>query len=564
MNPGVSFVLYHLFLAQILSGPEDLFAQGMKNSNSKMREWRLGDLVSTKEARSGNNGSGRRSSSGSTSITNHKNRTPNRREDYYHYLPTSSEGGPNHGVPAIVLPNGTSAPKERRGGKGSRGRGPSPWILCRSFPGLTREQLALCRRAPEATAAAIQGLQLAVSECQFQFRKHRWNCSSLATKNKNPATSPILQRGFRESAFAHAASAAGVTSAVSRACSNGRLLSCSCDPGGGRGHRHGGGQEFPEGPPGRRGGRSQALAHYDGNHGRRGGEEYNTLDASFSHHPRRHWEWGGCGHNLEYGLTFSRLLLDARERRGGDIRSKTNLHNNRAGRLAISNNSQVRCKCHGMSGSCEMKTCWRAAPEFRRVGDALSRRYRSAVLVADANLGHGSPLLVAAVTATRAPANNRDDEDDEGGSDDDDDEDDDDDDDDDEEEEEERRRRARPHPEDLLYFERSPNFCEASSVSPGTSGRRCVAGRRRPKREENSLKGGSKESNDGRRVGARGEAGGGEEDADGPDSCSSLCCGRGYNVVRQKRTERCGCRFQWCCNVVCSNCTREEWVTVCK
>ncbi|XP_071448624.1 protein Wnt-10a [Hetaerina americana] len=534
-----------------------------------MREWQLGETGVVKEARSGGgNGAGnRRSPSGSSSISGtHRGRSSSRREDYYHYLPTSftADGGP-HGIPAIILPNSTTAPKERRGGKGSRGRGPgpSPWVLCRSFPGLTREQLALCRRAPEATAAAIQGLQLAVSECQYQFRKHRWNCSSLATKNKNPATSPILQRGFRESAFAHAASAAGVTSAVSRACSNGRLLSCSCDPGGGRGHRHGGGQEVAEGPLGRKGGRSQGMPHYEGSHGRRGGEDYSTLDASFSHHQRRHWEWGGCGHNLEYGLTFSRLLLDARERRGGDIRSKTNLHNNRAGRLAISNNSQVRCKCHGMSGSCEMKTCWRAAPEFRRVGDALSRRYRSAVLVADANQGRGSPLLMAA--ATEAP---KDDEDDEGGPEKDDD-DDDEDEDDDEEEEEERLRRSHPHPEDLLYFERSPNFCEASSVSPGTSGRRCVAGRRRPKREQKGLKGGGvNNSHDGggrRPGGAAGRSeGGGEEDADGPDSCSSLCCGRGYNVVRQKRTERCGCRFQWCCNVVCSNCTREEWVTVCK
>ncbi|KAG8229838.1 hypothetical protein J437_LFUL008806 [Ladona fulva] len=174
-----------------------------------------------------------------------------------------------------------------------------------------------------------------------------------------------------------------------------------------------------------------------------------------------------------------------------------------------------------------MKTCWRAAPEFRRVGDALSRRYRSAVLVADANLGRGFPLLLTAVTEAPAP----DDEDDEGGSEDE-----------DEEDAEERLRRAQPHPEDLLYFEKSPNFCEVSSVAPGTSGRKCVAGRRRPRKKRRE---GSKEAED-------------------EDSCSSLCCGRGYNVVRQRRTERCGCRFQWCCNVVCSNCTREEWVTVCK
>ncbi|KAG8229839.1 hypothetical protein J437_LFUL008807, partial [Ladona fulva] len=139
--------------------------------------------------------------------------------------------------------------------------------------------------------------------------------------------SRILSLGFRESAFAHAASAAGVTAAVSRACSNGRLLSCSCDPGGRV--TKGAGEE---GASNRKRIHAEGLAYYNGNHGRTS-EDYSSLDASYSHHPRRHWEWGGCGHNLEYGLTFSRLLLDSRERRGGDLRSRTNLHNNRAGRL---------------------------------------------------------------------------------------------------------------------------------------------------------------------------------------------------------------------------------------
>lgn len=48
---------------------------------------------------------------------------------------------------------------------------------------------------------------------------------------------------------------------------------------------------------------------------------------------------------------------------------------------------QVMCKCHGMSGSCELKTCWRSAPDYRVIGKALKERFRSAILVDQTNFG---------------------------------------------------------------------------------------------------------------------------------------------------------------------------------
>ena len=71
----------------------------------------------------------------------------------------------------------------------------SPSTVCRSFPGMTRQQMKLCRRLPDVTAAAIEGIDNAVRECQHQLRHRRWNCSSLSTKNGNPYTHEIMRRG---------------------------------------------------------------------------------------------------------------------------------------------------------------------------------------------------------------------------------------------------------------------------------------------------------------------------------------------------------------------------------
>ena len=92
--------------------------------------------------------------------------------------------------------------------------------------------------------------------------------------------------GSRESAFVYAISSAGVVHSITRACSKGNLLQCGCDP--------------------TKAGKGRDKAGW--------------------------FEWGGCSDNVRWASHFSRMFIDARERRVRDARALMNLHNNRAGR----------------------------------------------------------------------------------------------------------------------------------------------------------------------------------------------------------------------------------------
>lgn len=110
----------------------------------------------------------------------------------------------------------------------------------------------------------------------------------------------------------------------------------------------------------------------------------------------------------------------------------------------------IECKCHGISGSCTMKTCWKTLPTFRQIGDILMKKYYRA----------------RSVTANQTPKADR---------------------------EIQTRRmkpqkkihlvlikgkmptRKAPKKSDLVFLQMSPNYCEKDSAvgSLGTIGRIC-------------------------------------------------------------------------------------------
>ncbi|XP_035129197.1 protein Wnt-7b isoform X1 [Callithrix jacchus] len=203
------------------------------------------------------------------------------------------------------------------------------------------------------------------------------------------------------------------------------------------------------------------------------------------------WKWGGCSADVRYGIDFSRRFVDAREIKK-NARRLMNLHNNEAGRKVLEDRMQLECKCHGVSGSCTTKTCWTTLPKFREVGHLLKEKYNAAVQVE-----------VVRASRLRQPTFLR---------------------------IKQLRSYQKPMETELVYIEKSPNYCEedAATGSVGTQGRLC---------NRTSL---------------------------GADGCDTMCCGRGYNTHQYTKVWQCNCKFHWCCFVRCNSCSERTEVFTCK
>ncbi|XP_013193026.2 protein Wnt-11b-2-like [Amyelois transitella] len=140
-------------------------------------------------------------------------------------------------------------------------------------------------------------------------------------------------------------------------------------------------------------------------------------------------ERGSRYRNIEYRMAADdprfdpQVDLRTRLERLRPLIASANLLNYRFGRKAISNGMRTKCTCHGVSGSCSVRTCWRALPPLARVAAAL-----------------------AAETARAGPLKPR-------------------------------RRQARRAKPRLRYVTPSPDYCEPDPAagSLGTHGRQCNA-----------------------------------------------------------------------------------------
>ncbi|KAK3724946.1 hypothetical protein QZH41_017158 [Actinostola sp. cb2023] len=278
-------------------------------------------------------------------------------------------------------------------------------IMCSNLDGLTKAQILICQENAEQMTSVGLGAKVAIAECQFQFQYRRWNCS-IPERDKGSLFERITKQDTREAALTYAISSAGVVWALARACAEGNLSSCSCS------------------------------------------RERRPKDL------KKDFQWGGCGDNFEYGEKFSKKFMDAGEkdytakadtssmRMERYARTLMNYHNNDVGRLITMEMSLIECKCHGVSGSCSLKTCWRQLSEFREIGNRLHDKYDAAILVALRRLNGKSTLLPKKIKRSYSK----------------------------------RQALAHPTKSDLVYLKLSPNFCYANPKlgALGTQGRKCI------------------------------------------------------------------------------------------
>lgn len=168
-----------------------------------------------------------------------------------------------------------------------------------------------------------------------------------------------------------------------------------------------------------------------------------------------------------------------------------------------------KCKCHGVSGSCSMKTCWRRLHDFNMTASILREKYHDAKRKSTKPSKRNTYLPYTPQSSLRKYS---------------------------------RTSRGRPELimtspsshstfhlpplqipqafQQLYYLEPSPTFCQY------TRGRQC----------------------------------------EHPDNCNTLCCARGYTKREVRTVEKCRCRFKSnrCCDLVCDYCDRYEERYYCK
>ncbi|XP_055068966.2 protein Wnt-6 [Misgurnus anguillicaudatus] len=227
-----------------------------------------------------------------------------------------------------------------------------PNSICRKTRPLLGRHADLWQSQPDIIQEVAKGARLGMRECQHQFHNHHWNCSS-----QSRSLAKILQQDIRETAFVYAITAAGIMHAVTQACSQGELPQCGCVTL-----------------------QSSTEPHRDSP-----AEEINNQTSPALYGD---WKWEGCGDDVDFGYKKSHLFMNAMKRKGrSDIRTLIDLHNNEAGRQAVQIQMRMECKCHGLSGSCTLRSCWRKMPLFRQVGDHLMQKFHTAVRVMGGNDG---------------------------------------------------------------------------------------------------------------------------------------------------------------------------------
>lgn len=194
------------------------------------------------------------------------------------------------------------------------------------------------------------GVQKALDECREKFKWDRWNCPKKVFKD-------VFERNSlpsnKELGLTRALVASGIVLALTRTCSYGTDNVCGCSNPNALTPRAAVGANLPPNP----------------------------IEEHLLSSQRSPFIWSGCDESVKFAFKVSKAYLESQDIQQDDASRRINAHNYEAGRLAVKKNMKRMCKCHGVSGSCQVKSCWNSIPDMSKVGDYLKRQYRLAAKV---------------------------------------------------------------------------------------------------------------------------------------------------------------------------------------
>uniref|UniRef100_A0A175C1Q6 Protein Wnt n=1 Tax=Halisarca dujardinii TaxID=2583056 RepID=A0A175C1Q6_HALDU len=229
-------------------------------------------------------------------------------------------------------------------------------------------------------------------ECQYWMAVERWNCSGIKAPLFLGQMQPFVHHLTKETAFTQALLSALSFIKVARGCTSETFTSCKCMAGSSLGHLN------------------------------------------------RNEKWDLCMDNTVAANQATQRFLDEmwQDTRFPDEERLVQIHNLEAGRRAVMapENYRKECKCHGMTGDCISKTCFKKVKSPRVIAEFIKRDlYHKAEKVALLDKLHGAELFTVKPIPTK------------------------------------------PSHTSLVFTEDSPNYCVSNSIEYGAlnvSGRECV------------------------------------------------------------------------------------------
>uniref|UniRef100_A0A0K0ENH8 Protein Wnt n=1 Tax=Strongyloides stercoralis TaxID=6248 RepID=A0A0K0ENH8_STRER len=208
---------------------------------------------------------------------------------------------------------------------------------CDDIPNLTNRQKSICYNHGTSFEDILNGIIKAKLQCTNLFKNNIWNCKG--SNDNNIFGFDVSKLQIKEKAFIYAYASAAATISVAKGCARGNNPRCSCG-------------FMPE-------------------------NEINMEE-------KYGFRWSGCSDNIKYAGNIVRHFFE-NQKKNDHSTTLMDSHNFMIGRIMAKKSYRKICKCHGISGSCQTKTCWMTTNSIDEIGNDLKNLLESAKIIKTLN-----------------------------------------------------------------------------------------------------------------------------------------------------------------------------------